>query len=139
MCGSCSAMSDISHYLERLQKQEIEQAAAAEAETAARTAADGGDDHVHIDALAVPPDQLWHQCFEIVGDCVGNASDMAGHLEGASSGFSLEAQRAHALADRLKRLRDALFAAELKEARKQLSATEQRLEQAMSAVRRASA
>lgn len=132
-------MADISHYLERLQQQEAEQAEAAAADAAARAAGEGGggdgDDHLHIDALAVPPDQLWPQAFELVADCVGNAADMAGHLEGATTGFSLEAQRAHALADRLKRLRDALFAADLKEARRQLAATAQRLEQAISAVR----
>jgi hypothetical protein len=132
-------MADISHYLERLQQQEAEQAEAAAADAAARAAGEGGgghgDDQLHIDALAVPPDQLWPQAFELVADCVGNAADMAGHLEGATTGFSLEAQRAHALADRLKRLRDALFAADLKEARRQLAATAQRLEQAISAVR----
>jgi hypothetical protein len=72
--------------------------------------------------LQVPPEELWTEIFLLCGDCSGNANDIANHLEGRTSAFSLEAQRVHALADRCKRLEEAVKSTDLKAAKEQIGA-----------------
>ena len=64
---------------------------------------------VYVDAASVPAELLWVQCFELMADITGNATDMAEELERSCGPFSLESQRSHGLSDRLIRLREALY------------------------------